>query len=60
MPYTALIIGAGAIAGGYDRPEHPHILTHAHAYTCNPHIQLLGFYDIEQSRAKSMAQTWGG
>ena len=34
--YTALIIGAGNIAGGFDDINSSSILTHAHAYINNP------------------------
>ena len=56
--YSALIIGAGQIAGGYDSPGDKAILTHAHAYTENPDIELLGFYDVNFEAAKKMADKW--
>lgn len=56
--YNSLIIGAGAIAGGYDEPGEQCILTHAHGYAENPHINLLGLYDINYENAKKMADKW--
>ena len=58
--YSALIIGAGQIAGGYDNPADKAILTHAHAYIDNPEIELLGFYDVNYQNAKKMTEKWGG
>lgn len=56
--YNALIIGAGQIAGGFDEIDSASILTHAHAYTKNENINLLGFYDIDYSKAEQMAKKW--
>lgn len=56
--YSALIIGAGQIAGGYDNPSDNDILTHAHAYENSKNIELLGFYDINIEQAKKMASKW--
>ena len=56
--YNALIIGAGQIAGGYDKPSDKHTLTHAHAYIKNQNINLLGFYDIDLKKSKQMAKKW--
>ncbi len=58
MKYNAIIIGAGAIAGGYDSIDDNSILTHAHAYKKHPLINFLGFYDVDMAKAKYMAQKW--
>ena len=58
--YKALIIGAGQIAGGYDNPNDKSILTHAHAYSNNSNVELLGFYDVNYEAAEKMAEKWGG
>lgn len=57
--YNALIIGAGQIAGGYDKLTDEAVLTHAHAYNLNDEINLLGFYDINFEQAQKMAEKWG-
>ena len=57
--YSALIIGAGQIASGFDSPQDKAILTHAHAYKNNPDIDFLGFYDVDYKKAESAAQKWG-
>lgn len=57
--YNALIIGAGQIAGGYDKLTDEAVLTHAHAYNLNDKINLLGFYDINFEQAQKMAEKWG-
>lgn len=56
--YTAGIIGAGHIGGGYDILGQKEILTHAHGYVANPRFSLKGFYDIHYETAKKMAQKW--
>lgn len=56
--YKVLIIGAGAIAGGYDSLESTGIKTHAKAYKLNNECSLLGFYDINKSKAIEMAKKW--
>ncbi|HNW25904.1 MAG TPA: Gfo/Idh/MocA family oxidoreductase [Candidatus Gastranaerophilaceae bacterium] len=57
--YNALIIGAGQIAGGYDSPQDESVLTHAHAYSKHKGFNLLGFYDVDFSKASEMAKKWG-
>ncbi|MBQ6516181.1 Gfo/Idh/MocA family oxidoreductase [bacterium] len=57
--YSALIIGAGLIASDFDTPNNDAVLTHAHAYKNNPDTELLGFYDIDFSRAQKAAEKWG-
>ncbi len=56
--YNVLIIGAGKIAGGFDTPGSDVFLTHAHAYQKHEAFNLLGFYDVDFSKAKEMAQKW--
>src|SRR5574344_2987894 len=56
--YNALIIGAGQIAGGYDTPDSSAVLSHAHSYSLNPEINLLGFYDVTIEQAQKMAKKW--
>lgn len=57
--FSAVIVGAGQIAGGYDTPSSEAILTHAHAYRSHKQFNLLGFYDIDRSKAIAMAKKWG-
>lgn len=56
--FSALIIGAGQIAGGYDTPSDKRVLTHAHGYKTHGQFDLLGFYDIDKAKADSMAKKW--
>lgn len=56
--YSAIIIGAGRIASGFDEPESPNILTHAHAYQDNGNTELLGFFDTDQRAAARAARKW--
>lgn len=56
--YTAVIIGAGKIASGYDTPKLKHVLTHAHALSLNPRVDLLGIADIDIVRGKREAAKW--
>lgn len=58
--YDSLIIGSGQIAGGFDSPKDMQIVTHAHAYKEHKDFNLLGFYDIDFSRAQEMTKKWGG
>lgn len=59
-PHPTLIIGAGQIAAGYDTPTSPAVLTHAHAVSQHPNLNLLGFIDPTLSTAQQAASTWGG
>jgi len=56
--YRALVIGAGRIASGYDNAKSTNILTHAHAFKAYPKIEFLGFYDIDQEKARQAAKKW--
>jgi predicted dehydrogenase len=57
--FSALIVGAGQIAGGYDAPSDPDVLTHAHAYKSHGQFDFLGFYDVDTVKAEAMAEKWG-
>lgn len=56
--YTAVIIGAGRIAAGFDNPKSKAVLTHAHAFTNHPKVELVGFYDTDFTKAKAAAKQW--
>lgn len=56
--YTAVIIGAGRIASGFDGPKSRHVLTHAHAITRNPRLHLLGITDVNAVSGKKEAEKW--
>lgn len=56
--YSAVVIGAGGIAGGYDSPGNPLVLTHLHALSCEPRFVCRGLFDIDFDRAKSQAARW--
>lgn len=59
--YNAAIIGAGNIGALYDQTKHgDHILTHAHAYTLEPRIQLCAMTDIDKQKADHATRLWGG
>ncbi|MFA4941308.1 MAG: Gfo/Idh/MocA family oxidoreductase [Patescibacteria group bacterium] len=56
--FRAIIVGAGNIASGFDSPKEKTVLTHAHAYTKNKEVQLIGFYDIDINKARRAAKKW--
>ncbi|MGC9605524.1 MAG: Gfo/Idh/MocA family oxidoreductase [Minisyncoccia bacterium] len=56
--YTAVVIGAGRIAAGFDTPESKAVLTHAHALSLDHKIKLAGFYDIDLNKAREAGKTW--
>lgn len=56
--YTAVIIGAGRIASGFDTPRSREILTHAHAYSEHPRTVLKGITDIDKKRGIVEARKW--
>lgn len=57
--YRVVIIGAGKIASGFDSPDSPETLTHAHACRQSTAFCLKGFYDSDYVRAKEAAEKWG-
>lgn len=56
--YQAVIIGAGRIGATFDGPQSADILTHAHAFSAHPQVELAGFYDNDIRRAQAAAQRW--
>lgn len=56
--YTAVIIGAGKIAAGYDTPQSKAVLTHAHALSNNRRVDLVGISDTDSTRGKREARKW--
>jgi predicted dehydrogenase len=56
--YKAVIIGAGKIGSGYDTPKSKAVLTHAHALSNNPRIELVGITDTDSVRGKAEARKW--
>lgn len=58
--YNVLIIGAGKIAALYDLPSGKKVLSHAHAVISNPKLKLMGFVDIDYTKASRAASIWGG
>ena len=56
--YNVLIIGAGDIGAGYDSPDSPNYLTHAHAFSEHEGFNLLGFVEPNIDAAKSAALKW--
>jgi predicted dehydrogenase len=57
--YNTLILGAGNIAALFDSPEDKNILTHAHAFQSSGAFHLLGFYDVDEEKARAAAKRWG-
>ncbi len=55
---TAVIIGAGRIASGYDTPKSKAVLTHAHALSCHPKVALVGIHDTDSVRGEAEAKKW--
>ena len=56
--YKAIIIGAGRIGAGFDTPDTPDVLTHAHAYSRHPRIRLAGIMDVDAGKAGEAAAKW--
>jgi len=48
--YSAVIVGAGNIGTGFDKPKSKNILTHANALLKNRRINLLGIIVLRFSR----------
>ncbi len=59
--FSLLIIGCGAIAGGYDQEdiEGPNILTHAKAFKSHAGFDLAGCLDADLKTAQDFADIWG-
>lgn len=57
--YRTLLIGAGRIAAGYDKPEDSAILTHCHALLGHPRFELLGIYDRNPAALSQACTKWG-
>lgn len=55
----AVIIGAGRIAVGFDKPGDRMVLTHAHAFTRARGVELLGVFDVDATSARQGAALWG-
>ncbi|RYZ82468.1 MAG: Gfo/Idh/MocA family oxidoreductase [Proteobacteria bacterium] len=58
VSFSAIIMGAGAIASEYDSPSSSEILTHAHALSAHPQFSLTGFYDPDQIKSIEAARKW--
>ena len=56
--YNAVIIGAGNIASRFDTPKSTLVLTHAHALSNHPRIQLVGMMDTNVINGKKEAKKW--
>jgi predicted dehydrogenase len=58
---TVAIVGAGRIAGGYDRDrldDSPGIFTHAGAYTRDGRFTLKTVIDTDEQKARCFAEEW--
>jgi predicted dehydrogenase len=58
--FNVLIAGAGSIGAFHDDPSSRHSLTHAHAYARHPAFNLVGFTDLDGTRALEATRIWGG
>ncbi|MBL4893974.1 MAG: Gfo/Idh/MocA family oxidoreductase [Emcibacter sp.] len=58
--FSVLVIGCGAIAGGYDAddPTGPNILTHAKAFKTHTAFDLAGCVDLNLKAAQDFAVLW--
>jgi predicted dehydrogenase len=59
VTFSAVVIGAGNIAAGYDSPADRHVLTHLHAIAREPRFRCVGMYDTVPARAAQQAARWG-
>jgi len=57
--FKVLIIGAGAIAQGFDSPESDRILTHIKGFSRHPSCEVVGICDAQLERAQEAAKRWG-
>jgi predicted dehydrogenase len=59
--YDVLIVGCGAIAGGYDQADKASedILTHAKAFTVHSGFRIVACVDPDESRRKAFQAYWG-
>ena len=55
-----VIIGAGSMGAFFDNPTCSVILTHAHSFVKHDGFELVGFVDIDETRAMLAAEIWGG
>jgi predicted dehydrogenase len=54
-----LIIGCGAIAGGYDETgDRTAVRTHAAAYTCHPNVRLIACVEPDDKRRAAFMRRW--
>lgn len=58
--FSVLIIGCGAIAGGYDQNDRdgPKILTHAKAFNLHPGFEVRGCVDMDVDKATEFSKFW--
>ncbi len=56
--YKTAIIGAGRIGSGFDTPDSPRVLTHAHAIAENPRLELVAIVDTDPAK-EAEATKWG-
>jgi len=57
--HRAVILGAGQIACGYDRPGDKAVLTHAHAISRTEGLECVGLFDVDPPRAAEAGAKWG-
>lgn len=53
------ILGAGRMAQGFDAPDHPRVLSLAHAVIRSSRFRLGGFFDVHPDRASAAEARWG-
>ena len=56
--FKAVIIGAGRIGSSFDTPAMPAVMTHAHAFHIHPQTELVGFFDVDKTKAQAAARKW--
>lgn len=57
--YNILIIGAGKISVGFDKPNSEEVLTYAHAFSKNIKTQSICLMDINLDNLEKAKKTWG-
>ena len=60
VTYDALIVGCGAIAGGYDadKDDSPDVLTHAKAYAQHPGFRAVACVEPDVDRRRAFQRRW--
>jgi predicted dehydrogenase len=57
--HRAAVIGCGWIGATADAPGQAEVLTHCHAYSSHPRLELAGVCDLDPEKARAAGARWG-